>query len=297
VPIDRPDENDRPVEARTAVDVAEPRLLAETRDPTTYYIELRAAVAAERWEAAVSQFTERWAAHQDRWLPDSGRSPDSPGRESADGKWHGNGGRALDSAANTAANRAYDRIRSIERDVITPAIQDIAAQDPDRVLVGLDHRLKGADRLKEKVADQLHARPGLQPEQAVANIKDPIRYTFQYSEAGYSAGVQADHARLESHGFVLVERRNSWEQEHYRGINSRWREPETRQVFEVQFHTRISYEAKQLTHATYERIRSPDTTDAELDELQDLQRKLCGRVPVPVGAPEIEDYPRKDRYG
>lgn len=297
MPIDRPDEPDRPTDARTAVDVAGPRVPAETRDPATYYTELRAAVTVERWEAAVSRFTEHWDNHQDRWPSAPERTPDSSDRDPADGTWCGKGGRTLDSAANSAVDRACDRIRGIEQNVITPAMQDIVARDPDRVLAGLDHRLKGPDRLKEKVADQLHARPGLHADQAVANVKDPIRYTFQYSDDAYTSGVRTDQARMESHGFVLLERRNSWDQEHYKGINTRWRQPETSQIFEVQFHTQTSYEAKQLTHAAYERIRSPGTTDAELDELQDLQRELCARIPVPVGAPEIEDYPRKDRNG
>ena len=43
------------------------------------------------------------------------------------------------------------------------------------------------------------------------------------------------------------------------------REPETGQRFEVQFHTRASFEAKQLTHAAYERLRIL-LLDIELDE-------------------------------
>ena len=38
----------------------------------------------------------------------------------------------------------------------------------------------------------------------------------------------------------------------YKGINSQWIDPESGQRFEVQFHTRISFEAKQLTHDAYE---------------------------------------------
>ena len=38
-------------------------------------------------------------------------------------------------------------------------------------------------------------------------------------------------------------------------MNSQWIEPDTVSV-QVEFHTRISSEAKQLTHKAYERIRS-----------------------------------------
>ena len=48
-----------------------------------------------------------------------------------------------------------------------------------------------------------------------------------------------------------------WSDDKYKGINSQWIEPDSGQRFEVQFHTRISFEAKQLTHHAYERLRTP----------------------------------------
>ncbi len=41
----------------------------------------------------------------------------------------------------------------------------------------------------------------------------------------------------------------------YRGINSQWRDSQTGHRFEVQFHTVPSFEAKQVTHGAYERLR------------------------------------------
>jgi hypothetical protein len=67
--------------------------------------------------------------------------------------------------------------------------------------------------------------------------------------------------------------------------------------FEVQFHTRASFEAKQLTHGAYERIRNPQTSEPELDELEGFQQQVCAKVPVPSGATEIAHRPRKERDG
>ncbi len=50
--------------------------------------------------------------------------------------------------------------------------------------------------------------------------------------------------------------------EQYKGINSRWRVPASRQIFEVQFHTYASFEAKQETHGAYEKMRSRVTNDS-----------------------------------
>jgi hypothetical protein len=122
----------------------------------------------------------------------------------------------------------------------------------------------------------------------LAGVKDAVRFTYQYSDERYSAGVRADLIRLKEQGFTQVEVRNSWESEQYKGINARWREPHSELLFEVQFHTRLSYETKQLTHAIYERLRSPGTSDGERDALADLQREVCDRIPVPPGARDIE---------
>ena len=91
------------------------------------------------------------------------------------------------------------------------------------------------------------------PEEAVSLVPDAIRYTFQYDEARYTRGVWADIARLRDQGFELDKLKNSWSDDQYKGINSQWIEPDTGQRFEVQFHTRISFEAKQITH---ERLRT-----------------------------------------
>ena len=90
----------------------------------------------------------------------------------------------------------------------------------------------------------------------MSHVPDTIRYTFQYQESRYTSGVWTDIERLKGEGFRLNKLKNYWSDDQYKGINSTWIEPDTGQRFEVQFHTRISFEAKQLTHTAYERIRS-----------------------------------------
>jgi hypothetical protein len=280
VPIDRPDEYEA---ARVEERVPAPdRVSAETRDPATYESELRAAVAADRWETAKAHFTERWSAHQTDHPPSP--SHDDP--------------RGLDPAADAQVGRACDRVRDIEQRVITPAMRDIESEDPGRSLVGLDHRLKGPDRLKEKIAVQLEARPGLDASRAMSVIPDAVRFTFCYTDEHYCDGVRFDLARLHERGFELAKPlRNSWADGQYRGINSQWCDPESGQRFEVQFHTFTSFEAKQVTHGAYERIRDPHTPDDERAVLKSMQHDVTGRIPVPPGADEIADHPRKERNG
>lgn len=186
-----------------------------------------------------------------------------------------------------AVDRGCDRVREVERSVVTPAIRGIEAEDPDRRLVGFENRLKGRERLAEKVIKQLAAQADLAPDEAFTGVKDAIRYTFQYSAHKYATGATADCERLKATGFELVELRNTWEREEYKGINTWWREPMSGLLFEVQFHTQASYEAKQLTHAAYERIRGPGTPDDEVERLRAFQREVFGKVPLPPCAADI----------
>jgi len=126
-------------------------------------------------------------------------------------------------------------------------------------------------------------------------LSDAIRYTLQYDEAHYSKSVRTDIARLEDRGFELDKLKNFWSDEQYRGINSQWIEPGTGQRFELQFHTRISFEAKQITHGAYERLRSKQADAFEELVLEAFQRKVASEVPIPLGARDIPDYPERGR--
>jgi hypothetical protein len=300
--IERLDEGDASAvgHGRRAVGMPAPASQYETRDRETYYAEYRAAVEAEyraasqSWDEVAPQLRDAWAEHGKKWpSPERQREPSRP---DIPGAWRGDGGRYLDPEANAEVDRGCARIREAGENVITPALQQIEAQDPERKLAGFEHHIKEPDRLKEKVARALEEQPELTPKQALSGVPDAVRFTLCYSDERYAAGVTADLDRLHTQGFELAKPlKNSWPSDQYKGINTQWREPETGQHFEVQFHTKASFEAKELTHTAYERIRNPQTSDAELEELEDFQRQVCTKIPIPPGAAEIDDHPRKER--
>ena len=185
-----------------------------------------------------------------------------------------------------AIDRGCERVRETEQTITTPAMCRIEAQDSDRHLVGLEHRLKGRDRIEEKVSTAMSER-GRTAEQAFAEIKDAIRYTLQYPDDKYSQGVRTDSQQLKDAGFEPAEFRNTWTDPEYKGINSRWRVPENGQLFEVQFHTQASFEAKQETHTAYERLRTLPSDHEEVYELRAYQREVTAKIPIPPGAPEV----------
>ena len=283
---------------------------AETRTRQDYYADLRMAVsreesasarqataeeqaATEKWQETAAESRWMWSEYQRKWPP-AERPPVDKSTGASD-SWSGDRGRSLDNADNSRVEAECDRIAEREREKISPALRAIESQDPDRHLVGFEHRLKGRDRIKEKVCDKMDEF-SCSAEEAVSVVSDTIRYTFQYREARYTQGVWTDLERLKDKGFKLHQLKNSWSGEEYKGINSTWIDPDTGQRFEVQFHTRISFEAKQLTHNAYERIRTePD--EFEKMVLKAFQRKVSAEIPIPPGAADITDYSERDADG
>ena len=241
--------------------------------------------AARAWAEEVPSLRAAWSKHQEQY-PE--RMRDAP-QTHPDNSWSSGDARRLTPDQNTAADRGFSRIREIGEREIVPKMIALEAEEPSRHLAGLDHHIKGTDRLKEKIADRMRTK-GQTPDQSLAEIPDAVRFTLQYSENTYAAGVRGDVKRLEDQGFIQVERRNTWDDDQYKGINSRWREPKSGVLFEVQFHTQASLEAKELTHQAYERVRST-AHDDERVILKEFQRRVNSVIPIPPGAGEIEDYP------
>jgi hypothetical protein len=278
---------------------------AETRNRQEYYADLRTAVsteeaattrriaateqaAAKKWGKSVEESCWMWTEYQRRWPSEERTLVKRP--DSAPGSWRGEGNRSLKPEANGRVEAACDQISDQEREKISPAMRAIESQDPDRHLIGFEHRLKSRDRIKDKVCRGIR-NFGRTPEQAVSRVPDAIRYTFEYRESRYTQGVWADIGRLKEEGFQLHSLWNAWSKDQYKGINSQWIDRDTGQRFEVQFHSRISFEAKQLTHDAYERLRTKQADTLEELVLEAFQRKVAADVPVPPGATDIPDYP------
>lgn len=166
--IDHPDEDDTPdIPLGSSRVEGDPSATAEhdTIDDSdaaqaAYNVEYRADVEAKymaaAWDKGVTSLREAWAEHEKRY-PHSERSQATL-RE--DGSWHAEGNLELKPEQNTEVDRGCARIREVGEKTIMPGMRSIEAEDSSRHLVGLEHQFKGADRLKEKVADRLRSKPG-----------------------------------------------------------------------------------------------------------------------------------------
>ena len=244
----------------------------------------------------------------ERPLPDESDSPaddelaDHP-RTAHDGSWEWKGHK-LAPERSLIADETVARCREKEgRDVdgnygdhgLTPAMRRMETELDHGQLIEDTEKfaLKDPDRFKEKFARLIERYPGADPRELAASISDGIRYTLIFDFDYYTAGVAAGHTQLADAGYERIETKPSWDSDQYKGVNSQWREPSAGVMFEVQFHTEESWDAKQKTHAAYERIQEPGTSVEEVEQLRDYQRWVSAQVPIPQGALDIEPYKKE----
>jgi hypothetical protein len=239
----------------------------------------------------VPRFLRAWADHVRRWPAERAAVAVDRSRD-PEGSWRGDGNQYLDPEQHAETKDVIARVLKTE-EALTKRMGDAELENSSGGwLAGLEFRLKGEGRLKEKIAEKIEHEPGRTPMEALAKINDAIRYTFCFEAASYAHGYQEFKHWLEARDYKMVYSKNHWRDDpEYKGVNTRWITTEG-QRFEIQFHTAESFHAKQqVTHKCYERLRNPLTSDDERQELRAFQRDVCSRLAVPEGAPIISDYP------
>ena len=301
MPVDRDDDHESPEHhaevpaarerAPDAADAPGPRE-RQLAEHARYRKTVEAAcqqAARDTWATAAPDLRAAWENHKQRY-PERERPT---ARTQPDGSWAGDGTRRLTPGQNTEATTCCADLKDEATEAIRPAMDRVAAADPGRRLAGLQHMLKGEDRLKEKIADELFAKPAKTVRGALDAVANAVRFTLSYPSERYAEGVLADVDRLKAEGFELIKLKNLWHADQYKGINSQWRVPATGTRFEMQFHTPESREAKELTHEAYERIRGSDATPAERRALKAFQRQANDLLVTPPGTTAIKDFPEK----
>jgi hypothetical protein len=224
----------------------------------------------------VPRFHDLWAKHEKHW----GKRPDTAADRSDD-----------PPELPAAIVEAVGRIREAERALSADAQAIEQENKHGGWLEGFEHRLKGEDRLQEKIADQMASEEDQSAGEVLRRIPDVIRYTYCFEPDKYARGYYDIKERFESRGHEMYYSKNYWTDPEYKGINTRWATPEG-QRFELQFHVQESFHAKHyVTHLAYERIRDTTTTSrAELRELHAFQREVSSWIQIPDGAADIPDF-------
>ncbi len=246
---------------------------------------------SDTWRKEVPGFKAAWESHLERW-PETDR-PAAGGFDDQTGLWRSEAGHPLTKEQIADTDDVLKQVKEVEKKV-TGMMKSVETAVPGATLVGLDNRLKGEDRFREKVAYEKALEPDEPVGEIIDRIPDKIRYTCQFSPERYTDGYWDSRTQITHQGNELVRCKNMWEGQEYKGVNTRWLSTEG-QIFEVQFHTPDSFAAKQLTHPAYERIRSRGGLGTEIPHLEDFQCTVTSKIEIPDRAEAIPDY-RKEGY-
>jgi hypothetical protein len=137
--------------------------------------------------------------------------------------------------------------------------------------------------------------PDKSPQELALEIHDGIRYTFIFDPEQYVNGVREMTRELEENDFEFGVQKNTWDNDEYKGVNTRWLDHESGLRFEVQFHTEQSWMVKQQTHDAYARIQDTKTHVEERERLRDYQREITSHVIPPPRWEQIVDF-RKEGW-
>ena len=168
-----PEESGRPEQASAGAERLSPKS-RELPDPdergrvyeaTRAHAEARAAERPEevsepgRYWNEVPRFRRMWADHEGRWPKDQQAAATTDGTIDPPGSRRSKGGFDLSPERQAETTDAVGRVRKAE----PPISADTRTAERENTsggwLEGFDRRLKGDDRLKEKVAEQLKAEP------------------------------------------------------------------------------------------------------------------------------------------
>ena len=127
-------------------------------------------VARDAWAEAAPHLRAAWDNHKVRYPERMRPAPHT----TPDGAWVAGPRRRLSPEQNAEASKACADIADEGRRDILPALKRVEAAEQGRQLAGLKHMLKGEDRLKEKIAERLEAKPGRSVQQALSGISDPF---------------------------------------------------------------------------------------------------------------------------
>src|SRR5882724_6465258 len=141
----------------------EEQIAAHVRNRESVEAAFQVAADRDAWAEAAPRLRADWEEHKERY-PERVRASS---RTEADGTWVSGEYRRLGPEQNTEAGKAHADLADEAGRHILPAMRRIEAADPQRGLAGLEHMVKGEDRLKEKLADVLLVETRLTARQAL----------------------------------------------------------------------------------------------------------------------------------
>lgn len=182
------------------------------------------------------------------------------------------------------ASMHIDRMAGIESEV-TQDLKNIASAIGGK-MEGLEYRLKKVDRLGDKILTDSKEK-GISLKDADAQINDALRYTLVFEENRYADGYFLAVDKLTELGYTKFRVKNTFKEgSPYKGINTLLKK--NGEIFELQYHTPISLEIKEINHKLYEEQRIDSTLMERKLEIDRLMKENSKSIPQPKGVSRIK---------
>ena len=179
----------------------------------------------------------------------------------------------------------YDKATESEP-LITSSVKAVAG-NCGLETYGLKNRVKGKESYLRKI------RAEYNPDGNKYEVKDIVRYTLGTNDAGSLVkGMEDAIDELSKLGYNTVAIKNSWEDplNPYKGINTIVTAPNG-QKFEIQYHTKESFQVKEKMHALYEKQRMiEDQFSDEYIKLSDEMFELSNKLSKPSEIERVKSY-------
>jgi hypothetical protein len=195
----------------------------------------------------------------------------------------------LDFKFNSKARRLAQKLLSAAKLYEPQITQDLTAIAKliNAEIVGLENKFKSSESLERKLKNKsiYSKRP---VEKIAKQINDTLRYTYLISENTYTDPSTTLLDYLEGYDYRITKIYNAWELEKtpedtgYRGINITVISSHNRK-FELQLHTKASFDLKNETHILYEEFRNQATPVQRKAEIVDLMLEKVRNLKKPDG--------------
>ncbi len=186
---------------------------------------------------------------------------------------------------------------------ITEDLQNIASE-VSAAMVGLEHKFKSEESLAKKLAAKVKADlpdlliTGFTEDEEIRksiNLRavqnnDTLRYTFLFLNENYVFAFKQTLNSLAKRKYKVLEKRiwNAWKNigtvfdNGYRGINITLISSQ-KQKFELQFHTKESFDLKTKTHKLYKQIKSNTIPLQRKNGIKEKLVKTAKEIQIPKG--------------
>lgn len=193
--------------------------------------------------------------------------------------------------ANKHAEGLYYKAKSVEP-IITKDIQSVVASTSAK-MYGLEHCLKTKESLQRKIETDAY-NDDISLEKSASNVKDAVRYTALSSDKDFTKNYFIIKKSLEDKGYTETRCKNYFDlynqgKVKHKSVQSVFKSPDG-QVFELQFHTPSSQNAKNKKVPLYEEARKPGIDNARLLEIEAKMNDLAKTVFTPPNVYSIKTH-------